>query len=328
MKIGLDLGSASLKVACSPQGVILREASLVADNLAGGPSFVIGQAATDWLDRTPQPLQTISPISKGVVSAPLAAGVLLKAMLTQAIGWKTRLKPHVITAVPARITDSQQTALRRALAFAGFSRVTLVAKPLAAALGVKEATKASRTCTIVDIGAETTEVSTLSPGIVVSESLPLGGRNLSLSIVDYLRDQHHLDVDEGQAERVKLAIGSAHFQNDGKTSEVFGRERLTGLPQTITLTSRDLQKALAPVLIRTVELIKQVLNLAPPGLSQDILRQGVILTGCGALLHGLDRYLCEHINLAVRVADSPGDCVALGLLQTTATTQNTIPEDT
>lgn len=319
MKVGLDLGSATLRIADEKRGVVLREACVIADGLAGGPTFVVGSAAERMLGRTPPHMTTIHPIGRGVVSAPLAAGELLKELWPRALGWRSKLKPVVVAAVPARITEAQEAAFRRALQFAGIRQVTLVAKPVAAALGAVAGTGRQQATTVVDIGAETTEVAALSPGIVVCESLPLGGRHFDEAIRCHLRNNHGLEVAPSDAETLKKAIGSAHPRGDGARWDVFGRELDSGLPSTVNVQAAELRQAITPCLELIVGLIKRTLDLTPAGLSQDILTHGLVLTGGGAQMSDLDLYLSEQTGLKVRVAENPGDCAVLGLLKTMET---------
>lgn len=319
MKVGLDLGSATLRIADEKRGVVLREACVIADGLAGGPTFVVGAAAEKMMGRTPPHMQTIHPIGRGVVSAPLAAGELLKELLPRALGWRGKLKPMIVAAVPARITEAQEAAFRRALHFAGISQVTLVAKPVAAALGAVSGTGRQQATTVVDIGAETTEVAALSPGIVVCESIPVGGRQFDEAIRCHLRNHHGLEVDLIDAESLKKTTCSAHSDGDGARAEVFGRELDSGLPYTVTVHGAELREAITHSLESIVSLIKRTLGMTPAGLSQDILTHGLVLTGGGAQLAGLDLYLAEQTGLKVRVAENPGDCAVLGLLKTMET---------
>jgi rod shape-determining protein MreB len=261
-------------------------------------------------------MTTVHPIGRGVVSAPLAAGELLKELFPRALGWRGKLKPAVVAAVPARITEAQETAFRRALQFAGINQVTLVAKPVAAALGAVDGTGRQQATTVVDIGAETTEVAALSPGIVVCEAMPLGGRHFDDAIRCHLRNHHGLEIDLSDAESLKKSLCSAHPNGDSARADVFGRELDSGLPHTVNVQGAELRQAIAPCLESLVALIKRTLDQTPAGLSQDILTHGLVLTGGGALLIDLDLFLSERTGLKVRVADNPGDCAVLGLLKT------------
>lgn len=319
MKVGLDLGSATLRIADEKRGVILREACVIGDGLAGGPTFVVGAAAQRMVGRTPSHMQTVNPVGRGVISAPLAAAELLKELLPKALGWRGKLKPQVVAAVPARITEAQEAAFRRALGFAGIKQVTLVAKPVAAALGAVAGTGRRQATTVVDIGAETTEVAALSPGIVLCEAIAIGGRHFDEAIRCHLRNEHGLEIDLYDAEQLKKSTCSAGPDGDNARAEVFGRELDSGLPYTITVGGAELREAVAPCLAQITSLVKRTLDMTPPGLSQDILTHGLVLTGGGAQLSGIDSYLTEQTGLKVKVADNPGDCAVLGLLKTLET---------
>lgn len=315
VKIALDLGSTTLRIAEESKGVILREACVIGDGLAGGPVFVVGSAAEKMMGRTPEHLQAVCPMGRGVVSAPRATGEFLKELLPKAVGWKWRWRNSVVAAVPARITEPQKLSLIKALKFAGATEVTLMAKPVAAALGAKPETGTNRSTMVVDVGAETTEVAALAPGIVVCEAIQLGGRHFDQAVLCHLRNVHGLEVSRETAESLKKELGSAHPVCESKKVQVFGREMDSGLPHTVEVNGQELREALIHPLEQIVALVKQTLDKTPAGLSQDILTYGLVLTGNGALLKGLDEFLAEQCGLKVKVAANPGDCAVLGLLQ-------------
>jgi rod shape-determining protein MreB and related proteins len=315
MKLGLDLGSSTLRVADEKQGVFLREACVIGDGLAGGPNFVVGATAEKMIGRTPEHLHAVCPMGRGVVSAPLATGEFLKELLPKAVGWRWKWRPEVVAAVPARITEPQKESLVKALRFAGASHVSLMAKPVAAALGASPDTGTKQSTMVVDVGAQTTEVAALAPGIVVCEAIPLGGRQFDEAILCHLRNDHGLEVSNETAESLKKELGSAHPVRDEKKVKIFGREMDSSLPHTVEVNGKEIRECLAHPLNQIVALVKQTLDKTPPGLSSDILEHGLVLTGNGALLKGLDEFLAEACGLKVRVADNPGDCAVLGLLR-------------
>lgn len=316
MKIGLDLGSSTLRIADDKQGVVLREACVIGDGLAGGPTFVVGAVAEKMLGRTPEHMTAVCPMGRGVVSAPRATGEYLKELFPKALGWRWKWKAKVVAAVPARITEPQKESLVKALKFAGASDVTLMAKPVAAALGAISETGTKRSTMVVDIGAETTEVAALAPGIVVCESIPIGGRQMDEAILCHLRNVHSLEVSRETAESLKKELGTAHPLQEEKKVQVFGREMDSSLPHTVEVNGKEIREAIAHPLEQIVVLVKQTLDKTPPGLASDILTHGLVLTGNGALLKGMDQYLAEACGLKVSVASNPGDCAVLGLLKT------------
>lgn len=316
MKIALDLGSSTLRIAEEKQGVILREACVIGDGLAGGPTFVVGSAAEKMMGRTPAHMQAVCPMGRGVVSAPRATGEFLKELLPKAVGWKWKWRNSVVAAVPARITEPQKASLVKALKFAGATDVTLMAKPVAAALGATPETGTKRSTMVVDVGAETTEVAALAPGIVVCEAIQIGGRHFDHAILCHLRNEHGLEVSLETAESLKKELGSAHPVREAKKVQVFGREMESTLPHTVEVNGQEIREALEHPLEQITALVKQTLDKTPPGLSSDILTHGLVLTGNGALLEGLDDYLAAQCGLKVKVASNPGDCAVLGLLQT------------
>lgn len=315
MKIGLDLGSSTLRIANEKQGVVLREACVIGDGLAGGPTFVVGSAAEKMIGRTPEHMQAVCPMGRGVVSAPRATGEFLKELLPRVVGWRWKWRPKIVAAVPARITEPQKQSLVKALKFAGASEVSLMAKPVAAALGATPETCTKRSTMVVDIGAETTEVAALAPGIVVCESIPVGGRHFDHAILCHLRNEHGLEISNETAESLKKELGSAHPVREEKKVKVFGREMDSSLPHTVEVNGTEIRKAIEHPLLQIVSLVKQTLDKTPPGLSSDILTHGLVLTGNGALLEALDQYLADQCGLKVKVASNPGDCAVLGLLQ-------------
>lgn len=315
MKIGLDLGSSTLRIADEKQGVILREACVIGDGLAGGPTFVVGTAAERMIGRTPEHMQAVTPMGRGVVGAPRATGEFLKELLPKTLGWRWKWRTKVVAAVPARITEPQKQSLVKALKFAGATDVSLMAKPVAAALGAAPETGTQRSTMVVDIGAETTEVAALAPGIVVCESIPVGGRHFDQAILCHLRNEHGLEVSAETAESLKKELGSAHPVREEKKVQVFGREMESSLPYTVGVTGLEIRNAIVTPLQQIVSLVKQTLDKTPPGLSADILTHGLVLTGNGSLLEGLDAFIADRCGLKVRVASNPGDCAVLGLLQ-------------
>jgi len=315
MKIGLDLGSSTLRVADEKQGVLLREACVIGDGLSGGPTFVVGAVAEKMIGRTPEHMQAVCPMGRGVVSAPRATGEFLKELLPRAVGWRWKWRTKVVAAVPARITDPQKDSLIKALRFAGASDVSLMAKPVAAALGAAPETGTRRSTMVVDVGAEATEVAALAPGIVVCEAIPVGGRHFDQAILCHLRNSHGMEVSAETAERLKKDLGSAHPVREEKKAQVFGREMDSSLPYTVEVHGREIREAVKHPLEQIAALVKQTLDKTPPGLSSDILTHGLVLTGNGALLEGLDQYLAEQCGLKVSVASNPGDCAVLGLLR-------------
>ena len=327
MKIALDLGSSTLRVADEKQGVLLREACVIGDGLAGGPTFVVGAVAEKMMGRTPEHMQAVCPMGRGVVSAPRATGEFLKELLPKVVGWRWKWRTQVVAAVPARITEPQKASLIKALKFAGAGEVTLMAKPVAAALGASPETGTKQSTMVVDVGAETTEVAALAPGIVVCEAIQVGGRHFDQAILCHLRNEHGLEVSLETAESLKKELGSAHPVREQKKVQVFGREMESSLPYTAEINGREIREAMEHPLEQIVALVKQTLDKTPPGIASDILTHGLILTGNGALLEGLDEFLAQRCGLKVKVASNPGDCAVLGLLKTHHTFDETPTEE-
>lgn len=315
MRVGIDLGTATIRVAEEKKGVILREPSVIADHETVELAFRAGREASRMLGRCPAHLQTLRPVRRGVVGAPVATRELVRQVISRALGWRLKLRPAAAVAVPVKATEFERQALQDAFAQLGLGKVTLVEKPLAAALGADVAVGRPQAMMVLDVGAGVTEIAAISPGIVLSDSIPVGGDALDEALLVYLREAHGLEVSPDCAEAVKLAIGSAHPASDGSELQVGGRELACGLPHQVTVRSAEIREAMAQPLNRLATLLQATLDGTPPSLSTDILERGVVLTGGGAELRGLDRFLSERVGLPVKRAEHPADCVAVGALR-------------
>lgn len=315
MKIGLDLGSSTFRLADSKKGVFLREPCAIGDGVGGGQRFVVGTTAEAMLGRTPPHLKATYPVQRGVVSAPKATGELLKTLLARTPGWRWRWRPEIVAAVPADIGIPHKESLLKVFRFAGVTGIRLVPTPVAAALGAVPQTDVGRATLVIDVGAETTEVAVVAPEIVVSDSIARGGRDLDRAILYHLRRIHGLEVSLQTAEELKRRLGSAHPVRDEKTIDVFGREMDSGLPHTVKVTGAEVRECLSHPLEEIATLVKRTFDRTPAGLSKDIFRDGLILTGNGARLEGLDQFLSERCRVSAKLATDPGDCVVLGLLR-------------
>ncbi|MBI3924279.1 MAG: rod shape-determining protein [Armatimonadetes bacterium] len=313
-RIGLDLGTCTVLVADAHKGVLLKEPAVIASDSTQADGYTVGERARRMLGRTPAHIHAMRPVCRGAVGAPAATRELLKRVLPRAVGWKWRFHPEVVAAVPTRATRFEREALKQAIAAAGAGAVSIVEKPIAAAFGAGLKVGQPHAALIVDIGAGTTEVAAVSPEIVVCDCISVGGDAFDTAIVFHLRTCHGLEIGQESAEQIKLTIGSAHPRHDTRRLEVHGRDRSSGLPHHVTVTGRQVRLALEEPLRRIATLIHTTLDRTPPALSADVLQGGLVLTGGGALLRGLDEYLGQEIGQTVILAEDPVGCVARGTL--------------
>lgn len=311
MTLGIDMGSATTRVALSGKGIVVREASVIAD--CGTLGRAVGAKALRVLGRTPEHVQAIQPIRRGVVSSPPATRDMLKQMLRTHLRWKLR-KPLAAVATPSRATVLERMALQDACQAAGTGPVRLVPSTVAAAFGSDREVGLRHAVTLMDIGAGMTETAVVSDHILLQETLGVGSEDFDLAIAAYLRSQHNLEVGLDAAEELKREVASAHSSGDSRQGTVWGREMSSGLPLELSVSGAELREALEVPLSRIAGLGQALLDVSPPFLAGQILERGVLLTGGGSLLHGLDRFLQKRMGIPVRRAENPGDCAALGAL--------------
>ena len=319
MDIGIDLGTANVLVHVRGKGIVLREPSVVAKDTITNRTLAVGEEARLMLGKTPAHIQAIRPLRDGVI----ADFEVTEAMLNYFIKKVTRgrgffagifrPKPNVVICVPAEITSVEERAVRDAAKLAGARTVDIIEEPMAAAIGAGLPIDGPSGSMVVDIGGGTTDVAVISlGGIVVSQSLRVAGNKLDEAIIRYIRRVYNLMIGERTAEEVKIKIGSAYRLESELAMEIRGRDLINGLPKTVKITSEEIREALAEPVGSIVEAVKSVLEKTPPELAADIIDRGVILTGGGALLRGLDKLLAEVCGIPVIIADDPLSCVALG----------------
>lgn len=312
--IGIDLGTASVLVYVKNKGIVLNESSVVAIEKQTGQLVAVGEEARRMLGRTPGNIVAIRPMREGVIADYDVTERMLKYFISKVIGNKTLFKPRVMVGIPSGVTGVEQRAVKQAAVSAGAKQAFLIEEPLAAALGAGLEIIEPRGSMVVDIGGGTTDIAVLSLGsIVTSKSVRIGGDNFDESLIRYMRRYHNLMIGERTAEQMKKDIGTAYPQNrDHITAEIRGRDLVSGLPRTVTVTSREAFLAIKEAIEAILGATKEVLEKTPPELSSDIMDKGIVLTGGGALLHGLDKYLSEHTQLPIYIAENPIQCVALG----------------
>ncbi|MBR5156826.1 MAG: rod shape-determining protein [Clostridia bacterium] len=310
--IGIDLGTANTLVYMKGKGIILREPSVVAVNKMTGNVLKVGNEARDMIGRTPGSVVAIRPLKDGVIADFDGAQAMLKYFIKKAYSGGI-FKPRVVVCIPYGVTEVERRAVEDAVVSAGGRNAFLIEEPMAAAIGAGLPVSEPTGSMVVDIGGGTTEVAVISyGGIVTSQSLRVAGDELDSDIVNYIKREYNLMIGERTAEEIKLTIGSAHEYEYEEEMDVKGRDLITGLPRTISLTSKEIRSAMSESIFAIVEAIKQTLEKTPPELAADVMNRGIILTGGGALIRGLDILISEETGIPVRAAENALDCVAIG----------------
>jgi rod shape-determining protein MreB len=313
--IGIDLGTASVLVYVKGRGIVLNEPSVVAIDKETGHIFAVGEEARRMLGRTPGNIVAVRPLREGVIADYDTTEKMLRYFINKAVGKSWLFKPRVMVCIPSGITGVEERAVRQASLQAGARQSYLIEEPLAAALGAGLDIAQASGNMIIDIGGGTTDIAVLSlGGIVCSKSLRIGGDKFDEAIVRYIRREHNLMIGERSAEELKINIGTAYPQGleENRVMEVRGRDLISGLPKTIVVSAQEGYEALAETVDAVVSAVKEVLEKTPPELAADIINKGIVMTGGGALLNGLDVLLARETSLPVYIADDPISCVAIG----------------
>lgn len=311
--IGIDLGTASILVYVKGKGVVLKEPSVVAFDRDTQKIKAIGEEARLMLGRTPGNIIAVRPLRQGVISDYTVTEKMLKYFIQKAIGKKTLKKPRISVCVPSGVTEVEKKAVEDATYQAGAKEVTIIEEPIAAAIGA--GIDISRPCgnMIVDIGGGTTDIAVISlGGTVVSTSIKIAGDDFDEAIVRYMRKKHNLLIGERTAEDIKIKIGSAYPRPEVISMDIRGRNLVTGLPKTVTVTSAETEEALKEATLQIVEAIHSVLEKTPPELAADIADRGMVLTGGGSLLQGLEELIEEKTGINTMTAEDPMTAVAIG----------------
>ena len=311
--LGIDLGTASVLVYVKGKGVVLKEPSVVAFDRDTNVIKAIGEEARLMLGRTPGNIVAVRPLRQGVISDYEVTEKMLKYFISKAIGKRAFRKPRISICAPSGITEVEKKAVEEATYQAGAKEVTLIEEPVAAAIGAGIDITLPFGNLIVDIGGGTTDIAVISLGdTVVSSSLKVAGNDFDQAIIRYVRRVHNLFIGEQTAEAVKIRIGGAYPRPQTDTMEVKGRNVITGLPKTVTLTSEEVREALKETTAQIVEAIHGVLETTPPELAADIAERGIILTGGGSLLEGLEELIEETTGINTMTAENPAHAVAEG----------------
>ena len=313
MDIGIDLGTASILVYVKGKGVVLKEPSVVAFDRDTNRIKAIGEEARLMLGRTPGNIVAVRPLRQGVISDYTVTEKMLKYFIQKAVGKQRFRKPLISICVPSGVTEVERKAVEDAAFQAGARDVKIIEEPIAAAIGA--GIDIARPCgnMIVDIGGGTSDIAVISlGGTVVSTSIKIAGDDFDDAIVRYMRKRHNLLIGERTAEDIKIRIGSAFPRPEVEEVDVRGRNLVTGLPKTITVTSEETEEALKDTTLQIVEAVHSVLEKTPPELAADIADRGIVLTGGGALLRGLEELLEEKTGINTMTAEDSMKCVAIG----------------
>lgn len=313
MDIGVDLGTANVLVYIKGKGVVLREPSVVAVNRDTNSLLAIGEEARMMIGRTPGNIVAIRPMRDGVICNYSITEAMLRYFIEKVTGRSFMFRPRIMVCVPSGVTMVEQRAIQEAAEQAGARKTFLIEEPLAAALGAGLDISEACGSMVVDIGGGTTDVAVISlGGIVSSESIRIAGDTLDEHIIEYVRQKFNLMIGERTAESLKMEIGAAFPDARSKTMVIRGRDLMSGLPKQMELTSAQIAGAIEGPVQKIVECVKRVLEECPPELAADIMDRGIILTGGGALLYGLDTLIQKETLVPTSPADDPLSCVVLG----------------
>lgn len=314
--IGIDLGTANTLVYMRGKGIIIREPSVVAVDVKMDRVRYVGQEAKDVIGRTPGSIVAVRPLKDGVIADFDMTTSMLQEFIRKALKGRAFAgsRVRVIICIPSGVTAVERRAVKEATQNAGAKRVSIIEEPMAAAIGAGLPVADPTGSMIVDIGGGTSEVAVISlGGIVTSRSVRVAGDEFDSSIINYIKKKYNLLIGERTAENIKIAIGSAYPYADNEPSmDIKGRNLLNGLPENIIVTSEEIREALSEPLSHVIEAIKVTLEKTPPELAADIIDQGIMLAGGGALLKGLDLLIHAETGMPVKVAERPLDCVADG----------------
>ena len=313
MDIGIDLGTASILVYVKGKGVVLKEPSVVAFDRDTNRIKAIGEEARLMLGRTPGNIVAVRPLRQGVISDYTLTVIMLKYLISKAVGKQRFRKPLISICVPSGVTEVERKAVEDAAFQAGARDVKIIEEPIAAAIGA--GIDIARPCgnMIVDIGGGTSDIAVISlGGTVVSTSIKIAGDDFDDAIVRYMRKKHNLLIGERTAEDIKIRIGSAYPRPEVETVDVRGRNLVTGLPKTITVTSTETEEALHDTTRQIVDAVHSVLEKTPPELAADIADRGIVLTGGGSLLYGLEELIESKTGITTMTAEEPMTAVAIG----------------
>lgn len=313
MDIGIDLGTANVLIYIKGKGVVLREPSVVAIDRDNNNILAVGEEARQMIGRTPGNIVAIRPMRDGVIADFDITESMLRHFIEKVTGHSFMIRPRIMVCIPSCITMVEQRAIQEAAEQAGARSTYLIEEPLAAAMGAGLDISEPYGSMVVDIGGGTTDVAVISlGGIVISNSLRVAGDKFDEAIMDYIKKEFNLMIGERTAENIKMEIGAAFPEARHSKMNIRGRDLLTGLPKNIEVTTEQISSALASSVVQIVDCVKDVLEKCPPELASDIMDHGIILTGGGAMLYGLDELIRKETQITTSLADDSLSCVALG----------------
>lgn len=311
--IGIDLGTVNILVYLKGKGIIINEPSIIVIDQENKRPIAYGKEANNMLGRTPGQIKAIKPMKDGVIADFSMVEILLNSILSKLNIKQKMFKPRIIICCPSNITEVEKNAIKEAAYKTGAKKVIVEEEPKVAAIGAGLEIGKPIGNMVVDIGGGTTDVAVLSLGeIVTSASIKTAGNTFDDDIISYIKNKYKLLIGEKTAEKIKIEIGTAKSENKKEKLEIKGRDLIGGLPKSITISSEEIEQALKDSVEKILKVIKLVLEQTPPELSADIIERGITLTGGGALLNNLDKYLEENLHIPVTLAEDPLSCVALG----------------
>ena len=314
--LAIDLGTANTCVYVKGQGIVLREPSVVAvkkDNRGNNQVLAVGSEAKRMLGRAPGNIRAIRPMKDGVIADFEVTEAMLRYFISKVHNQRRLVRPRIMICVPTGITQVEKRAVKESALSAGAREVFLIEEPMAAAIGANLPIQEPTANMVVDIGGGTTEVAVISlSGIVYSRSVRVGGDKMDEAILRHVKRKYNMLIGESTAEEIKIQIASAYPMEEETEIEVKGRDLVTGIPQTIIITSEEVRKAIAEQVDAIVQAVRQALEQTPPELAADVVERGIVLTGGGALLRGLDQLLREDTSLPIFSVDDPLATVVMG----------------
>jgi rod shape-determining protein MreB len=311
--MAVDLGTANTLVYVRGKGIVLNEPSVVAINTNTAGILAVGTEAKRMIGRTPGNIVAVRPLKDGVIADFETTERMLRYFIQKVHRRRHLAKPRIVVCVPSGITGVEQRAVKDAGYQAGARKVFIIEEPMAAAIGAGLPVHEPTGNMVVDIGGGTTEVAVISlGGIVTSQSIRTGGDELDAAIIAYVKKEYSLMLGERTSEEIKMAIGSAFPSPDEPHAEIRGRDLVSGLPKTIVVSSEEIRKAIEEPVNAIIDAVKNTLDKCPPELSGDVMDRGIVLTGGGALLRGLDERLRHETGMPIQITDNPLDSVALG----------------
>jgi rod shape-determining protein MreB len=311
--MAVDLGTANTLVYVRGRGIVLNEPSVVAVNTATSAILAVGAEAKRMIGRTPPHIRVIRPLRDGVIADFDITEKMLRYFIQKVHHRRLMAKPRIVVCIPSGITGVEQRAVEEATYAAGARAAFVIEEPMAAAIGAGLPIHEPSGNMVVDIGGGTTEVAVISlGGIVTASSVRVGGDELDEAIIQHVKKEYSVALGERTAEAIKIAIGSAFPTADEMIAEIKGRDLISGLPKTINVTSEEIRKALEEPVNAIIDAVRNTLDRCPPELAADVMERGIVLTGGGALLKGMDERLKHETGMPIHVAENPLSCVAIG----------------